>query len=64
MRRPFTVRDVRVDKNFRELEKALTGIQILTLPVYVNNAAAIAGGLVTGQLYRTSADPDTVCIVH
>jgi hypothetical protein len=34
------------------------------LPVYANNAAAVAGGLLVGQLYRTGADPDQVCIVH
>ena len=34
------------------------------LPVYANNAAAIAGGLAVGSLYRTGADPDPVCIVH
>ena len=27
---------------------------ILVLPVYADNAAATAGGLVVGQLYRTS----------
>lgn len=37
---------------------------VLSLSVYANNAAAITGGLVTGQLYRTGADPDTVCVVH
>ncbi len=36
----------------------------LFLPNYANNAAALAGGLVAGQLYRTAGDPDTVCIVH
>ncbi|HUV27157.1 MAG TPA: glycosyl hydrolase family 28-related protein, partial [Anaerolineales bacterium] len=40
------------------------GIQTLTLSIYANNAAAIAGGLVAGQLYRTNADPDTICVVH
>lgn len=34
-----------------------------TLPAFVNNAAAISGGLTTGMLYRTGADPDVVCIV-
>jgi hypothetical protein len=34
------------------------------LPVYVNNAAAIAGGLTAGDLYRNNADPDHVMIVH
>lgn len=34
------------------------------LPVYANNAAAVAGGLAAGALYRTGADPDPVCVVH
>jgi len=34
------------------------------LAVFANNAAAISGGLVAGQLYRTGADPDVVCVVH
>jgi len=34
------------------------------LAPFANNAAAIAGGLVAGDLYRTGGDPDTVCIVH
>lgn len=34
------------------------------LPVYANNAAAIAGGLEVGDYYRTGGDPDLVCIVH
>ena len=33
------------------------------LPVYADNAAAIAGGLVPGQLFRT-AGTDTVKVVH
>lgn len=46
---------------------AKTGRVTLTttgVPVYANNAAALAGGLTAGQLYRTGADPDPVCIVH
>ena len=34
------------------------------LPIYANNAAAVAGGLRPGQFYRTGADPDPVCVVH
>lgn len=34
------------------------------LSVFANNAAAIAGGLAVGNLYRTGADPDVVCVVH
>jgi hypothetical protein len=30
---------------------------------YANNAAAIAGGLVGGNVYRTGADPSTLCVV-
>jgi hypothetical protein len=33
-------------------------------PVYANNAAAIAGGLIAGDIYRTGGDPDTICVVH
>ena len=39
-------------------------LQIVGLPVYANNAAAIAGGLTAGALYRTGADPDPVYVVH
>lgn len=34
------------------------------LPVFANNAAAVAGGLIAGQFYRSGADPDVVCVVH
>lgn len=35
-----------------------------SLPVFANNAAALAGGLDVGYLYRTGGDPDVVCVVH
>ena len=38
---------------------AISGLQ-----VFASNADAITGGLTVGQLYRTGADPDTVCVVH
>lgn len=41
-----------------------TDTSLGSLSVYANNAAATAGGLSVGDLYRTGADPDTVCIVH
>jgi len=41
-----------------------TGRGAGALPVYANNAAAIAGGLAVGDFYRTGADPDPVCVVH
>jgi hypothetical protein len=38
----------------------------LTLPIYANNAAAIAGGLVAGQLYQVNpaVNPQPVYTVH
>jgi hypothetical protein len=39
-------------------------LQVVGLPVYANNAAAIAGGLTVGAFYRTGADPDPVMVVH
>lgn len=46
------------------LELDISTLAIQDLDVYANNAAAIAGGLSAGDLYRTNADPDTVCVVH
>lgn len=34
------------------------------LPIFANNAAAITGGLVAGDFYRTGANPDFVAVVH
>lgn len=39
-------------------------LQVIGLPDYANNAAAIAGGLTAGAFYRTGGDPDLVCVVH
>jgi hypothetical protein len=40
------------------------GAQFIGLRIYANNAAAVAGGLKVGDLYRTGADPDLICVVH
>lgn len=39
-------------------------LTLATVPIFANNAAAITGGLASGQFYRTGADPDHLCIVH
>lgn len=39
-------------------------VNVVTLQVFANNAAAISGGLSAGDLYRTGANPDPVCVVH
>lgn len=39
-------------------------LNIVSLGVHANNAAALAASLVAGDLYRTGADPDVVCVVH
>ncbi len=39
-------------------------LQVVGIPVYANNAAAVGGGLTAGAFYRTGADPDPLCIVH
>jgi hypothetical protein len=38
--------------------------RVAGLPVYPNNAAAIAAGLTAGAFYRNGGDPDVVCVVH
>lgn len=44
----------------------LTGNARVVIPTYANNAAAIAGGLLPGQLYRVNAatDPEPLYICH
>jgi hypothetical protein len=37
---------------------------LTSLQVFPNNASAISGGLSSGSIYRTGADPDLLCIVH
>lgn len=44
--------------------KVTVNLNINGLPIYANNAAAIAGGLIAGDLYRTGGDPDLLCVVH
>ena len=39
-------------------------LHVVGLPIYANNAAAVAGGLTAGAFYRTNGDPDLVCVVH
>ena len=39
-------------------------LNLSEVPAYANNAAAIAGGLAAGNIYRTNGDPDALCIVH
>jgi len=41
-----------------------SALHVVGLPVYANNAAAVAGGLTAGAFYRTGGDPDPVCVVH
>lgn len=46
------------DPNLRDV------VSMPDLPVFANNAAALSGGLSVNNLYRTGADPDTICVVH
>ncbi len=39
-------------------------IKLGSVPIYADNASAIAGGLAAGDIYRTGDDPDLLCIVH
>ena len=41
-----------------------SALHVVGLPVYANNAAAVAGGLTAGAFYRTGGDPDPTCVVH
>lgn len=49
---------------FNTLNNVVNASNSVTLSVYANNAAAIAGGLKIGAFYRTGSNPDYVCVVH
>lgn len=34
------------------------------LPIYANNAAAIAGGLAAGDFYQDGGNPSHICVVY
>jgi hypothetical protein len=53
-----------VDGAASQMQLNAPHVNIPSLQIFANNAAAIAGGLIQGDLYRTGADPDVVCIVH
>lgn len=54
-----------LNSNFINLLAQITyKLATAAVPVFANNAGAIGGGLVAGNLYRTGADPDQLCIVH
>lgn len=47
------------------IQATFTGTTTLVnLQIFANNAAAVAGGLTVGNLYRTGADPDILAVVH
>jgi hypothetical protein len=57
--------NVQCDSGSQFTNATLVGVtSIKGLPIYANNAAAITGGLAVGNLYRTGANPDTICVVH
>jgi hypothetical protein len=52
------------EKIFRHKVTFDKPVRVTGLTTYATNAAAIAGGLRAGDLYKTGADPDVVCVVH
>jgi hypothetical protein len=38
--------------------------KLTALSTFSDNAGALSGGLIVGDLYSTGADPDVICIVH
>jgi hypothetical protein len=44
--------------------KLYSTMSIKNLQVFANNGAAVAAGLVAGNLYRDGSDPDHVCVTH
>ena len=61
--RQFAIKADEILSQYRQVINALID-QTTNLPIYANNAAAIAGGLHVGSFYRTGANPDPVMVVH
>jgi hypothetical protein len=59
-----SIRLVEKGKPSKIVEHLIYTISLGSLDIYANNAAAVAGGLAAGDLYRTNGDPDTICVVH
>jgi hypothetical protein len=59
---PRTNNDVEIQKWRNEVAIVIKE-HLFNLPAYANNTLALAGGLVSGDFYRTGGDPDTVCVV-
>lgn len=60
-----TVEDLKANRNLTVSGNTLLhGTQLGSLPIYVNNAAAVAGGLAPGTIYTVSAsDPQLLAVV-
>jgi hypothetical protein len=41
-----------------------SSLSLLNLQIFANNGAAVAGGLVAGNVYRLGGDPDLLAVVH
>lgn len=65
----FSIEDAinkQIGKLYTDLIFTITNLPtaITNLPVYPDNSSALSGGLISGQMYRTNGNPDTICIVH
>lgn len=60
MKKLYTFTDPSLDRQIQEIVQESNK----PIPVFADNAAALAGGLTPGAFYRTGADPDPVCVAH
>jgi hypothetical protein len=64
LKRSGTAIEIRLANDSALAPLRASQLRLSSLNIYTNNAAAIAAGLVAGDLYRSGADPDVVSIVH
>ena len=60
---PSTIRSISV-RAVLGGEIQATGLNVMALPVFTDNALAQSAGLFIGEFYRTGGDPDLICVVH
>jgi hypothetical protein len=50
-------------KGLYDIHDAFNAQAQANLPVFADNATAIAGGLAVGKMYRTNTNPSLICVV-
>lgn len=63
LQREFGMGDTNLGNTANKVNMKAQTLNLANVQTFANNAAAVAGGLVAGDVYKNGADPDLLCIV-